>query len=73
MNHHPARGILYLCLGVLVFSVQDAIINIISNPVNSTVPKLELKCPPVFDTDWIKRCRNSWANAGKRSGGSALS
>jgi drug/metabolite transporter (DMT)-like permease len=30
MNHHPARGILYLCLGVLVFSVQDAIIKRVS-------------------------------------------
>ena len=26
MTHHPVRGIIYLCLGVLVFSVQDAII-----------------------------------------------
>ena len=30
MNHHPARGIFYLCLGVLVFSVQDAIIKRVS-------------------------------------------
>lgn len=30
MNHHPARGILYLCLGVLVFSLQDAIIKRVS-------------------------------------------
>ena len=30
MNHQPARGILYLCLGVLVFSVQDAIIKRVS-------------------------------------------
>ena len=30
MNHHPARGVLYLCLGVLVFSVQDAIIKRVS-------------------------------------------
>lgn len=30
MNHNPARGILYLCLGVLVFSLQDAIIKRVS-------------------------------------------
>jgi len=24
MTHHPVRGIFYLCLGVLVFSVLDA-------------------------------------------------
>ena len=26
MNHHPARGILYLCLGVLVFSALGGLI-----------------------------------------------
>ena len=30
MNHNPARGMLYLCLGVLVFSLQDAIIKRVS-------------------------------------------
>jgi drug/metabolite transporter (DMT)-like permease len=30
MNHHPARGIFYLCLGVLVFSLQDAIVKQVS-------------------------------------------
>ena len=29
-NHNPARGILYLCLGVFVFSAQDAIIKQVS-------------------------------------------
>ena len=30
MNHNPARGIFYLCLGVLVFSLQDAIVKQVS-------------------------------------------
>ena len=29
-HHHPARGILYLCAGVFVFSAQDAIIKQVS-------------------------------------------
>ena len=30
MNHHPSKGIFYLCLGVLVFSLQDAIVKYVS-------------------------------------------
>lgn len=30
MQHQPARGIAYLCLGVLVFSLQDAIVKQVS-------------------------------------------
>ena len=30
MQHHPARGILYLCVGVFIFSLQDAIIKQVS-------------------------------------------
>lgn len=30
MQHQPVRGIIYLCLGVLVFSLQDAIIKQVS-------------------------------------------
>lgn len=30
MQHQPARGILYLCVGVLIFSLQDAIIKQVS-------------------------------------------
>lgn len=30
MQHQPARGIIYLCLGVLVFSLQDAIVKQVS-------------------------------------------
>lgn len=30
MNHQPVRGIIYLCLGVLVFSLQDAIVKQVS-------------------------------------------
>jgi drug/metabolite transporter (DMT)-like permease len=30
MQNHPARGILYLCLGVFIFSLQDAIIKQVS-------------------------------------------
>lgn len=36
MQNHSARGILYLCLGVLVFSLQDAIIKHVSGGYSLT-------------------------------------
>jgi drug/metabolite transporter (DMT)-like permease len=50
MNHHPARGIFYLCLGVLVFSLQDAIIKQVSGayPLTQVVSIRALVSAPIL-------------------------
>ncbi len=68
MQNSPARGILFLCLGVFVFSLQDAVIKLVSGaypltqvvtirslvaiPILLTLVQIEVGWRAIFSTDF---------------------
>ena len=60
MNHNPARGILYLCLGVLVFSLQDAIVKQVSGAYPLTQVVFIRSCLSVPILLWLVQRDQGW-------------
>jgi drug/metabolite transporter (DMT)-like permease len=60
MNHKPARGILYLCLGVLVFSLQDAIVKQVSGAYPLTQVVFIRSCLSVPILLWLVQRDQGW-------------
>lgn len=60
MNHNPARGILYLCLGVLVFSLQDAIVKQVSGGYALTQVVFIRSCVSVPILLWLVQREEGW-------------
>ena len=60
MNHHPARGIFYLCLGVLVFSLQDAIVKQVSGAYPLTQVVFIRSCVSVPILLWLVQREEGW-------------
>ncbi|MDH4480538.1 MAG: DMT family transporter [Rhodoferax sp.] len=60
MNHNPARGIIYLCLGVLVFSLQDAIVKQVSGAYPLTQVVFIRSCVSVPILLWLVQRDQGW-------------
>jgi drug/metabolite transporter (DMT)-like permease len=60
MNHNPARGIIYLCLGVLVFSLQDAIVKQVSGAYPLTQVVFIRSCVSVPILLWLVQHDQGW-------------
>ena len=60
MNHNPARGIFYLCLGVLVFSLQDAIVKQVSGGYALTQVVFIRSCVSVPILLWLVQREEGW-------------
>jgi hypothetical protein len=60
MNHNPARGIIYLCLGVLVFSLQDAIVKQVSGAYPLTQVVFIRSCISVPILLWLVQHDQGW-------------
>jgi drug/metabolite transporter (DMT)-like permease len=60
MNHNPTRGIFYLCLGVLVFSLQDAIVKQVSGAYPLTQVVFIRSCVAVPILLWLVQRDDGW-------------
>jgi len=60
MNHQPARGIFYLCMGVLVFSLQDAIVKQVSGAYPLTQVVFLRSCVSVPILWWLVQREEGW-------------